>query len=380
MMLIIDFILVAGIVISVIILFLLFKTIEKRTPKKLLVVYFSFILAVILHSYASLHNIETLYKATFIFDFTIIWLFGPLLFVYIKSIFHAEDKLILKNGYHFTPFFVISLFIGVPLLITLYRSDWTFEYLELLERNQIYIVVVRNLYFICYILFSLQLLQRLKKTIKHNFSSISAADVNWVQFLLIGCFIFISVDLLTRVFEGFFESNVPQYQYLTIFLIIILTAYLGFNGVSNSRILVPDFLIEMKSKPNSELIVSNSLSNYSDEEISVLKEKLTDVIVNNKLFLNPELTLGMLANEIDLSDKKLSALLNKYLNTSFYDYINSYRIEEVKKRLHNRENEKFTLLSIAFDCGFNSKASFNRIFKNQIGISPSQFIKNQSTP
>lgn len=372
----IDFILVTGIVISLIILFLLLKTNKKKAPKKILIVYFAFILAVILHSYSTLHNLKPLYKFTFIFDFTIVWLFAPLLFVYIKSIFLDNDKLIKKNSFHFIPLLIVTVLIGIPIVLTLYNTSLNFEYLNFLKKNQLYIVILRNIYFMAYLILSLKLLAKFRKTIKHNFSNISEIDLKWIEILLYGCFIFISTDLLLRWFESFFTPTGIDYGYLTILLVIILTAYLGFNGISRSKILIPNFLLEKEFEALPDPNPLNSLSSYSEQEITLLKEALTNSMIEKKMFLNPELTLNVLASDLGLSDKKLSTLLNNYLHTNFYDYVNSYRIEEVKKKLQNKENEKFTLLSIALDCGFNSKASFNRVFKKIVGLSPSEYIKN----
>ncbi len=372
-----DFILVAGIVISSIILFLLLKASDKKAPKKVLLVYFAYILAVILHSYSNLHKLESLYKLTFIFDFTIIWLFGPLLYIYIKSIFLDENKLIQKNSLHFIPLLLISIVVGFPIVFTLYKTDSSLEYLRFLEENQVYIVIVRNIYFIVYLILSLNLFTKYKRTIEHSFSNISEADLNWIRILLYGCFLFATIDLATRWFEEFFASNISNYGYLTIFLIIVLTTYLGFKGISRSKILIPNFLLEKQPETFQNVNTTNSLSGHTKQEISKLKEKLALLMNESKLYLDPELTLNILAKEVGISDKKLSTLLNMHFHANFYDYVNTFRIEEVKKKLQNKENEKFTLLSIALDCGFNSKASFNRVFKKLIGLSPSQYISSK---
>jgi AraC-like DNA-binding protein len=119
----------------------------------------------------------------------------------------------------------------------------------------------------------------------------------------------------------------------------------------------------------------HSLSNYSQDAIASLTEKLAVVMRDDKLYLDPELTLGKLSRSIETTDKKLSTLFNTYLDTTFYDYVNSFRIVEVKKAIQSVDSSKYTLLSLALDCGFNSKASFNRVFKKETGLSPSQYRK-----
>ena len=88
------------------------------------------------------------------------------------------------------------------------------------------------------------------------------------------------------------------------------------------------------------------------------------------------LTLNQLAAEIDIPDLTLSQLLNESLGQNFFQFINGYRVEEVKKRLQNPKYSNLTILGIAIECGFSSKAAFNRIFKLHTGVTPSAYMKS----
>ena len=99
------------------------------------------------------------------------------------------------------------------------------------------------------------------------------------------------------------------------------------------------------------------------------------MILEEQSYLDSNLNLNKLSKQLDITDKKLSALLNNHMNTSFYDYINSFRVQAVKEALLSNKHTTYTLLAIAFESGFNSKASFNRAFKKETGRSPSQFRK-----
>ena len=94
-----------------------------------------------------------------------------------------------------------------------------------------------------------------------------------------------------------------------------------------------------------------------------------------KPYLNGKLSLKEVADSLNISVNHLSQVINEQTGMSFFDFVNKYRIEEVKVRLTDPKNEQFTLLAIAFDCGFNSKSSFNSIFKKIMGFTPSQFSK-----
>ena len=96
---------------------------------------------------------------------------------------------------------------------------------------------------------------------------------------------------------------------------------------------------------------------------------------HKKPFLNGELTASELADELEMSRHQLSQILNYQLGLNFYDFINEYRVEEFKSRLKLSENNNLTLLGIAYDSGFNSKTTFNTIFKKVTGLTPSQYKK-----
>ncbi|MCF8298023.1 MAG: AraC family transcriptional regulator [Saprospiraceae bacterium] len=93
----------------------------------------------------------------------------------------------------------------------------------------------------------------------------------------------------------------------------------------------------------------------------------------DKIHLDNELTIDKLAYHLSMDTTELSSILNHEMNTNFYQLINSYRVEEVKKKLQEDDQRFFTLLAIAFDCGFNSKSTFNRVFKEFTGVSPKEF-------
>lgn len=130
-----------------------------------------------------------------------------------------------------------------------------------------------------------------------------------------------------------------------------------------------------KKKGGFEL--STQKTNYiSTQEVKKLKIKLHDVMSVQKPYLDTELKLNELAKAISVSDKKLSALLNNHLNISFYDYINQWRIQEFLTKAKESHSNEFSIVGLAFICGFKSKSSFYRCFNKEVGMSPSVFLKN----
>jgi AraC-like DNA-binding protein len=114
-------------------------------------------------------------------------------------------------------------------------------------------------------------------------------------------------------------------------------------------------------------------STVESEENESLLQKLREHLSKNKPFLEPELTLNLLAEQMQISPRQLSTLINMELGKSFFDLINSYRIEEAKRILRESQDTKLTVLEVMYEVGFSSKSSFNTAFKKYTGITPTAF-------
>jgi len=96
-------------------------------------------------------------------------------------------------------------------------------------------------------------------------------------------------------------------------------------------------------------------------------------------YFSPTLTIYELASMVDIPPHQLSRLISKEFNCNFFEFVNNYRIEEFKKLLFSTEFKNYTILAVSFECGFNSKSAFNRIFKEQTGLTPREFKKLHSS-
>lgn len=114
-----------------------------------------------------------------------------------------------------------------------------------------------------------------------------------------------------------------------------------------------------------------------EEEAQDTLRLLQQTMEQERLFLDPELTVDRLGKHLSLPPKRLSAVLNQHLGRSFNDFINQYRVEEVRQRLLAPDARQFTILGIAYDCGFNSQATFQRAFRKVTGQSPTEYLENQ---
>ncbi|WP_438425702.1 helix-turn-helix domain-containing protein [Aquimarina macrocephali] len=371
MKLLVDFVLVGGVIVIAILLLLLIKSKKKQLSQKILIVFFAFLVCVILCFYALLHDILWLFRICFIPNDVTVLVVGPLLLLYIKSLFLKEESLIKNSLPHFIPAVLYTVFIAVP---TLLYGMFSIDGLSYILSDFIYFFIrIGDLYLILYLIISLRLLSKYRRLIKSNYSNLTRYDFNWIRIMLQGALCIISIDVILKIYESFYGDFDWNVDFVSVITMVVLISFLGYYGVNQSKVLLPDYILEENQFTTNKS--KNTLPSFKKEEFEILKSKLEFVLVTNRPYLDEDLTLGKLANQISTTDKKLSMLLNQYMNTTFYDLINTYRINVVKEKIQSDLYDNYSLFGIACECGFKSRTSFNRIFKKETGLSPSVYKK-----
>jgi AraC-like DNA-binding protein len=139
-----------------------------------------------------------------------------------------------------------------------------------------------------------------------------------------------------------------------------------------------DLTIESVNSSNDSYKSKMSIyknSSLSQEDFKQYKQQLIDLMAIDKPYLNSELSQTELASQLGISSHHLSEILNKGFNQNFYNFLNSYRVLEAQKLMDNDTTNEFKILAFAFDAGFKSKTSFNRVFKAHTGLTPSEYRK-----
>lgn len=306
---------------------------------------------------------------------------GPLLYNYVYVLIHENNKFRVKNLLHFLPFLIFVFFLTHDLFI---YNEETLRYYDsiVLTKNSTmllwFLKVLIILSMPVYIVWCLNMLKHYRKQLKNNFSYIEKITLNWLRYIIFGFgIVWLTVFVLhfnIHPLESLFVNQIVFSSY-TVFVFFI-----GYNGFRHSLVF---------SNVNSITFPERKDNNSNDTEEPVkekykqsgLKEKeavnihkqLIKFMETEKPYTDNTLTLTKLSEKIGISPFYLSQVLNEQQKQNFYDFINSYRVEEFKKQICDPKNKNFTLLSVAYECGFNSKASFNRIFKNQTGKVPSQY-------
>ncbi|MEZ5082117.1 MAG: AraC family transcriptional regulator [Bacteroidales bacterium] len=325
----------------------------------------------------------------------LIFLFFPLLYLQVKYLLESHTKFHRLDLFHFLPFLLsISFnldFFLLPGEEKLFLTDNPTKYFNIIEIVSNEIIALQG---IIYSILSIRLIRTYQKKIKDYQSTL---DKSIIKVLYVG----ISLNLFSWVIGtvglnleylnvdiGF---NYFVYTYLILVLVIYIISYAAVKSPEIFKLdidTIRDHSLDLKTliiKPrdskyaekesNKELDVVHEL--IEDPAIIELNDRLVLYMENNKPFLNPELSLPELANLLEMSRNQLSGLINQFHKKNFYEFVNQYRIEEVKKLMQDPSNKHLKLISLAYDAGFNSKASFYRIFKQLAGMTPSEYIAKQ---
>jgi len=378
MFLLTDFILVFGFTVTLIILFMLVSSNRKHLPHYILIVLLLFIAITIINFYAELHELKSLYIITLLFESGERLLLGPLLYIYVKSLFLKQKDLLKNHLAHFIPFTLDWFFFTIPFAISEYREELLLDYL-IPFYGKPYLALFMDSYLLVYICLSITWFYKIRKLIKHNYSNDKVNDIAWLQKFLYSVLGLMLFDFLITLYESIFEYFVPwDTGFITAVILIVLLVYLGYNGIKEVSISIPDFLLVGGLNTTTKDAVETSYQ-ISEDELKKISGRLKEIMKKEKPYLSPELTLGNLAELVGTTNRKLSILLNQNQKVSFYDFINRYRIEDVKEKIQSRNYDNFSILGIAYDAGFKSKSSFYRAFKKETGLSPSDYKKHQST-
>ncbi|MDN5215480.1 helix-turn-helix domain-containing protein [Fulvivirgaceae bacterium BMA12] len=214
---------------------------------------------------------------------------------------------------------------------------------------------------IAYVTWSLLLLRRHRRNILDKFSDVEKINLRWLQILTWG----MGGIWLIVIFE---EGSIFTFSGVVIFVFLI-----AFFGIKQVRIFASNEPAEVDAAPPKGKYAKSGLNEALS---SRLYEQLITRMNSEALYRNGDLSIGDLASQLDVHPNYLSQVINEREGRNFYDFVNHYRVEEFKRLIADPKNHHLTLLSMAFDCGFNSKSAFNRYFKKNTGQTPSEYFSS----
>ncbi|WP_079240142.1 helix-turn-helix domain-containing protein [Chryseobacterium indologenes] len=307
-------------------------------------------------------------KYPYFLGFEVIFPFihGPMLYVYVLCVTGRNPgvKTALLHG---IPVLMICILLSPLLMLSPWDKLASYQNgnngCKSLSKVIKYLMILSG---IVYVVLSLLAVRKYTKGISSQYSNTEKINLNWLYYLIAGiAFIWIAVVI---------RNDILIFSIVVLF--IVVAAYFGISRVG---ILDLPVSIDMtEDKEHDHEMVKYQKNSPGDEAIQSIYEKLVYKMEHEKLYKDPELNLNNIAKVLEIHPNVLSQVINSMEQKNFYDYINRQRIEEFKRTVILQENQKYTILSLAFECGFNSKTSFNRNFKKYMNCSPTEFLKSQS--
>lgn len=278
------------------------------------------------------------------------FLIAPLFYLYLKAVFEPKQPIRYLDLLHLSVFVIISI------------NHFTVRNI-LIHNLQFYIIVDVSQMFIYLILAFIQfkLFRLFTNAYKLTYYK---AQIIWLRYFVIANIVLLLYLLYALIFENWIYSDTN-----ICFWSVRLIAFTNFIFISS--------LVYFVLKYPDALFIRPKSIGISEEQYVNITEKLYCIMINDEEWKNPNLSLQILADKIDVSNKILSYVINRMHGANFYRYINTYRVQECKDRLSQDKYSDKTILEIAFAAGFNSKNTFNSAFKKETGMSPTEYRKKR---
>ena len=316
-------------------------------------------------------------------------LYGPLIYLYVAQLTSpATQRPVKRNYWHFLPALV-----GIVALLPFFLMDGS-EKLEFTEtirsggaiENDAPQALIAQLGFTLfmlgtvvqlglYLFFSIRRLVVHSKSIKNEFSDIDRINLAWLRNLLLGLSCIFLLYLGDQFFPDLMGMNVLG-DLITVVAVILIYA-MGYLGIRQPEIFTQAIVSQQAATAESADRVEDKYrrSGLDQETSRVFLDELTGPMEANRPYLDGDLVLPQLAQQLGISANYLSQVINEQLKVNFYDFVNGYRVEEAMRLIRNSGQDKANILNIALDSGFNSKSAFYTAFKKSTSMTPTQYRK-----
>lgn len=306
------------------------------------------------------------------------FLHGPMLYLYTASLTGKIEKFKLYYFLHFIPFaffyiYYAPFFTMDPAEKIAFVQKYAVEYKDIYTKYSYPILLISA---VIYLTLTFIILRKHKKNIQDYFSySNDKINLSWLNKLLIGMVAIWVVVFIANLFIQNYEANVFIYSTVVLFVIMV-----GYFGIKQGVIFISgddNVASNLPSSDNTEAPQKRYIkSGLKEADAEIIQMKLASIMEDQKAYLDETLSLNKLSSQLEILPNYISQVINERFGCNFYDFVNSYRIEEFKKQVQKKDNKNKTLLAIAMESGFTSKASFNNSFKKITGQTPTEYIRS----
>jgi AraC-like DNA-binding protein len=272
----------------------------------------------------------------------------PTFFLYVKALTTPNFRMERKHAVNLIPFVIGLALIGQPHLIQ---------------------IAIKIVILLPYLILAHLQVRAFANESKDFMSDLTLLHLNWLRTLLIGVYAITGVDTL----------DVITGATLPVWILLPSVALIGLMTLAYFSLRVSPVFAQVTLDETSASEQKKETNPLPDVQMERQKERLIEVLEKKQLYLNPELRLSDLAEALDIRPYRVSEILNRGLQTTFYDLINGYRVSKARELLLAPDSAQFNLLGIAMESGFKSKSVFNDVFKKSTGMTPSHFRSGKMT-
>ena len=297
------------------------------------------------------------------------WLEGPLLFLYTRSLLYRNYTFKRSYSVYFLPSLAYIIYVSI-IFYSLSFGD-KIAHIETIKgmdapSTQHFIEAIRESLRVFFGVLCILDIRKAQTNIRDRFSNIDKINLSWLTVLVIS-FVAVRVWILFIVFLsiGLPKISDPVFDDLGLagnYLSFALVAMMMFYSLRSSP-----FVIGHVVKDNE------AVEGFAADP--ALKLKIETYMSEQKPYLHHLLNLDQLSSGLEMNPRALSAVIKHSFQTNFYEFVNSYRIDEAKSILDDPREIDKTMIEIAGECGFNSKATYNTFFKKLAGCTPTEYRK-----
>ncbi len=301
-------------------------------------------------------------------------LHGPFLYLYVSALTSEHKHFDIRSIWHFAPFVAFILYLLIAFRSPAYSEGIRVDHISHEVGTPLLFLlflIITALSGPVYFLLTYKKFQQSKES-SRGFSS-REVNLDWLGKLIpifgIVWTVLMVIAIIHHIFHLFSMAFCTNGLFLSLSGFIILIGYFGLK----QKEVFTSFLREESKEPSSENKMKYGASRLRGAELQKCYHQIGRYMEIKKPYLDPDLTLPKLAENLNVPSHHLSQVINEMHGSNFFDFINQFRVEEVKRKIQDPVFKNYSLLGIALESGFNSKSAFNRVFKNLTGTTPSKF-------
>lgn len=324
--------------------------------------------------YANWYARDGYREVLFFVPFQQLFLIGPVVYFYTRSLLDSQYKVKQTEWWHLLLPALYLLYSLIVFAVDELLLDTYYFYADGRDQDfDPWYQISGHFSIFSYTLLSLGYYRGYRRRIVEQLSFADTVQYRWVFRFLIVLLLIVSLWLLLFLFYPRWGAFGAKWWYYAAFG--ALSYYIGLGGYANR--VESSLAVHLQPTVPSSMGSPSQKTEDPPQHLEPLKERLLEIMEKEALYRNSTLTLSDLATELQVTSKQVSIVVNRRMGVNFNDFVNRYRVEAVKQAFARGDQHERTLLGIALDCGFNSKTTFNRVFKRMTGKTPLQYQKDQ---